>query len=161
MNVNRNKLNFQQKIEIINLLQNGGKSKDICTKYHINKSTVSRIKLSKEKVEEFAQNSIIPLQKIKKCSTVGFPATEKALYDWFINQRRNNNIVTNAILQSKAIQFHAQLYSKIPFEASLGWIQNFKKRHCIRSLKICGEKLSSNDSAILPFIEKFKKRSVI
>jgi len=158
MNIKRSRLNFQQKIEIINLLQNCAKPKDICKKYQINKSTISRIKESKVKIEDFAQKSIIPLQKIKKNSKIDFPKTEKALYDWFVNQRLNNNIITNAILQRKALEFHAHLHSDIPFTASLGWIQNFKKRHCIRSLKICGEKLSSNESVIMPFIEQFNKK---
>ncbi|KAG8232655.1 hypothetical protein J437_LFUL012615 [Ladona fulva] len=37
------------------------------------------------------------------------------------------------------------------FVASKGWLDRFKHRHGIRHLKITGEKLSSNESAIEPF----------
>jgi hypothetical protein len=43
----------------------------------------------------------------------------------------------------------------VPFVASYGWLQKFNQRHGICQLKICGEKLSANNSAIPGFIVSF------
>lgn len=43
------------------------------------------------------------------------------------------------------------------FSASNGWLQKFKSRNGIRCLKICGEKLSSDNSAVELFIATFFK----
>ena len=154
---NKKKLDFQQKLEIIKSLENGDKPKHISQKYNVNKSTIARIKKNKEVIEEFCQNCIVSPNKIKKLAKIGFPETEMALYDWFLDKRLKHNIITNDILRSKAIDFQNKLESQKPFEVNFGWIQNFKRRHGIRSLKLCSEKLSSNESAILPFTEQFKQ----
>ena len=153
---NKRKLDFQQKLEIIKSLENCDKPKHISQKYNVNKSAIARIKKNKEVIEEFSQNCIVSSNKIKKLAKIGFPETEMALYDWFLDKQLKHNIITNDILRSKAIDFHNKLESQNPFEGSFGWIQKFKRRHKIRSLKLCGEKLSSNESAILTFTEQFK-----
>lgn len=77
---------------------------------------------------------------------VKFPNLERASYDWFLDERMNNIIISNDFLKAKALEFHSVLDTELEFEASNGWIPKFQKRHGIRSLKICGDKLSSNDS---------------
>lgn len=86
-----------------------------------------------------------------------FPEVEVALFSWFLDQRAKHNVVTNGILKSKAMQFYDALDLNEPFNASVGWIENFKKRQGIRLLKICGEKLSCNTLVVPEFLESFKK----
>ena len=52
---------------------------------------------------------------------------------------------------------HETQSSNVPFQGSVGWIENFKKRKGIRLLKICGKKLSCDTSAVPVFIENFQK----
>ena len=52
----------------------------------------------------------------------------------------------------KALFLHCQITrSDEGFVASKEWLDRFKHRHGIRRLKITGEKLSKNESAIKPF----------
>ena len=73
-----------------------------------------------------------------------------------MNERLNNNVITDEILEMQVAKFHESLNSGISFKSSYGWVQKFKKRHGIRLLKICGEKLSSNTSDIPNFLDTFK-----
>ncbi|KAJ8934229.1 hypothetical protein NQ318_000811 [Aromia moschata] len=52
----------------------------------------------------------------------------------------------------KAKQFYTETYGNDHFAASRSWISNFRKRHGLRSLKVCGEKLSNNQIAVDPVI---------
>lgn len=48
-----------------------------------------------------------------------------------------------------------KMTGKDDISASSGWLDQFKLRHGIRYLKICGEKVSSDESAVEPFKQKF------
>jgi hypothetical protein len=56
-----------------------------------------------------------------------------------------NNTIYNEMIQLKIREIAKMLNPYVPFVASHGWLQKFKKRDGIRQLKICGEKLSAND----------------
>lgn len=158
MNRKKQNLTIKEKMDILERIENGENGQSICEKFNVNRSTISRIKYQKERIYEFAQNSTRQLKNVKQIKRVHFPETEKALYNWFLDQRHKNAVITDNILKNKAKEFHSRLNPDVPFQASVGWVQNFKKRHSIRYLKVCGEKLSTNDSVIEPFIEYFKQR---
>jgi hypothetical protein len=65
--------------------------------------------------------------------------------------RRRHLPVSGGMLKEKAKHFNGVLKESRHFNNSQGWLQNFKKRFGIRSLKISGEKLSSNIEAVEPF----------
>lgn len=157
MHRNNKQLTLQDKIDIIKRLEDGEKGKDICKIYNIGNSTISKIKRNKSGIEKFSQNSIRQAKNIQRMRKAYFPEVERLLYDWFLEQRIHNAIITNDILILKATEFHQSLNTDIPFQASIGWVQKFKIRHCIRSLKICGEKLSANYSSTGPFVENFNQ----
>lgn len=83
------------------------------------------------------------------------PELEEALYTWFLQQRNNHIPISSEILKAKAKFFYVKMTGKDDFSASSGWLDKFKLRHGIRYLKICGEKVSSDESAIEPFKKKF------
>lgn len=85
------------------------------------------------------------------------PEVESALYNWFLQQRNAHVPVSSGILQAKAKSFYKLITGKDDFLASAGWLDKFKSRHGIRFLKVSGEKLSSDVSALLPFQEKFRR----
>ncbi|KAJ8948241.1 hypothetical protein NQ318_013228, partial [Aromia moschata] len=60
--------------------------------------------------------------------------------------------ISYEILSAKAKQFYTETYGNDNFAASRSWISNFRKRHGLRSLKVCGEKLSNNQIAVNPVI---------
>jgi len=156
MNKRKQRLSIEQKCKIITALEDGTKISSICALYGVNKSTISKIRNNKENIKEFVKNSVMPASKIKRISVARLPDIEKLLYQWFLNERLNHNIINDEMLRIKALEIHRELKSDTLFSASHGWIQKFKNRHSIRLLKICGEKLSSNDAAVPTFIESFK-----
>jgi hypothetical protein len=56
-----------------------------------------------------------------------------------------NNTISNEMIQLKAQELAKMLNPDVPFVASYGWLQKFKKRHGIRHFKMCGGKLSAKD----------------
>lgn len=85
------------------------------------------------------------------------PQVEAALYTWFLHQRANHVPISSEILRQKARNFYENITGKSDFLASSGWLDKFRQRHGIRFLKVCGERLSSNVDAVLPFKQEFMK----
>lgn len=63
---------------------------------------------------------------------------EKNVYEWFLTQRQRNCPVNGPMLKARAKVEFEKLHPEKPgsFNASNGWLTNFKKRHGIRYLKI-------------------------
>jgi hypothetical protein len=62
-----------------------------------------------------------------------FPAIEMQLQKWLVETRKNNVIMTDAMIRQRAKDMARCL--EIPedkFKASSGWVENFKHRHGIR-----------------------------
>lgn len=85
------------------------------------------------------------------------PQVEEALMTWFIQQRNYHVPISSDLIKSKARYFHRKIVGHDNFSASNGWLQKFKSRSGIKCLKICGEQLSSDLSAVEPFKAKFLK----
>lgn len=80
------------------------------------------------------------------------------LFEWFLNQRERNTPINGPLIKAKAKDIFAKVYperSEKDFNTSNGWLQKFRRRHGMRYLKICGEILSSDTSAISTFIHEF------
>ena len=149
-------LNMKDKCDILRKLENEDMSiKQLAQEYNVNRTTIHRIKVKKEQIEEFTLKHHGSLKIRKRIKVVKVPNIDKALYLWFLNQRSKKNIVTNEILRMKALEFHKTLDVEVPFEASSGFIEKFKNRYGIRLLRIFGERISANDSDVPKFISEF------
>ncbi|XP_050546042.1 tigger transposable element-derived protein 6-like [Daktulosphaira vitifoliae] len=74
-----------------------------------------------------------------------YPNVEVCLFKWFTQCRDKNIPISRPLLKEKAEYFATQFgYSN--FNASQGWLGNWKNRHNIIFRKICGESASVNDS---------------
>lgn len=159
MNSNKKSISLQEKLKILEDLENNKSSSEIFKIYGINKSTLYKIKQNKEKIENFATNSVILPKTVKRIKGPGFPEIEKRLYTWFLAEREKKNTINDQLLKIKALDIHKQLGLSCDFSASQGFISNFKKRHGIRMKKISGEKLSCADEAIIKnFQEAFTRQ---
>lgn len=92
--------------------------------------------------------------KRKTLRSAEYPRMEKKLHSWLVNLRNRHVPVSEELLAAKAKQFYVKYYGRDNFNASRGWISNFRKRYGIRQLKICGEKLSGDQTNVQPFIEQ-------
>jgi hypothetical protein len=79
---------------------------------------------------------------------------EEKLASWFVKFKNRHVPVSSEFLAANAKQLYRKYYGNGNFNASRGWIVNFRKRNGIRTLKICGEKLSADQSAVEPFINE-------
>lgn len=158
--VTRNSISIKKKLEIILKKESGMKSKDICNLYGIHKSVLTRIVQNKENLEEFACKSLKLSSSRKQIHQRKFENVEDSLYKWFLIEREKKSIVTNYILQIKAMEFYNESGMTAAFSASTGWLERFKRRYGIRLLKICGEELSADANSIGPFLTKFKEKCI-
>ncbi|XP_022180152.1 tigger transposable element-derived protein 2-like, partial [Myzus persicae] len=128
----------------------------ISRQFGIGVSTISDIKKNKEKLEKFVSETKNGAGKRKTLKQPENPNVESSVFMWFIQQRRLHFPVSGEILCEKSRSFHRQFSKNNPaFNACKGWLDNFKKRHGIRRLKISGEKLSSKEDSIKPSQEEF------
>ncbi|XP_050294297.1 jerky protein homolog-like [Anthonomus grandis grandis] len=150
-----NTVTLAEKCKILDFLDKVGSIRRVAEKFNVPKSTVSDIKKNKTKIRRFVSESFSGAGKRQVIRKGEHPEVEAALYKWFLQQRSAHVPVSSDILRTKAKQFYERITGKSDFLASSGWLDKFKKRHGIRFLKVCGEKLSSDVSAIVPFQEKF------
>lgn len=153
------KLSIKRKSEILCKLNRGASVNSLCKEYNVHKSTICRIKKNESALKKFVANTESGPGKRIALRTCEFPRMEKALFKWFLKQRKNHVPVSVEILKSKACQLHEKIKeNEGSFHASNGWFSNFKKRHGVRMLKICGEKLSNKPKLVEPFLAKFKNK---
>ncbi|KAJ8937511.1 hypothetical protein NQ318_015977 [Aromia moschata] len=114
--------------------------------YGVGTSTISDIKKNKDKIKRFTG----------QCDSG--PGSRKTLRkaEYTEMEKRLHVPISYEILSAKAKQFYTETYGNDNFAASRSWISNFRKMHGLRSLKVCGEKLSNNQIAVDPFITLLK-----
>ncbi|KAG8233900.1 hypothetical protein J437_LFUL005228 [Ladona fulva] len=145
-------LTLEDKVIIIKLIKSGHSYDAISKTFGIGKSTVGDIKKIKDGTMRFVSITESGTKVRKTMKTADNVALENAVYLWFIQQRRLHVPISGEMICEKALFFHRQMTeSDQGFVASKGWLDRFKHRHGIRRLKITGEKLSSNESAIESF----------
>lgn len=107
----------------------------------------------------FSANCSAKNLKLRKTLRTGeFPDFEHRLYSWFLRQREQHNILSREIVCEKAKKMFKDWYgSDKTFNASYGWYQKFKARFNLRSLKNCGEQLSSQAHVVPQFILQLKE----
>lgn len=151
-----NFLTVKIKSEILTKLSKGTSMKCLADEYNVNKSTISRVKKNEEKLRKFILSTEVGFGKRKTLRPPELPKMENALFDWFSRKRSANIPISSEILCEKAKHLHQKI-KELPgeFNASHGWLSNFKKRHGIRILKVTGEKLSNQSESVKPFLEKF------
>ena len=144
-----NQLDISKKVEIINFssTHHDFTQQEIADKFSIDRSTISKI-LSK-------REEILALYKRSECRQQirfkggFFPYIDDAVYHWFLMVRKKNMTVTHKLLSIKALEFKDAYLKRIEeeneleklstFEASSGWVKNFKKRYGIKSRLLHGE----------------------
>lgn len=147
-------LNIQQKIEILTKLDKGTLGSVLAKEYGVAESTISYIKSKKSEILSAATNQNANRQK-KNLRKPEYPELEEKLYTWFLDQRARNCPLNSLLLKAKAKDLFEKMYPDRDldsFRASDGWFHKFKHRFGIRFVKICGEKLDSDTSAVQPIM---------
>lgn len=123
----RRVLTIKEKQIIITELEKGRSNTEICHEFNLSKSTVSSIKINKEK---FKRTLNLNASKVRKPIRTD---VDVALLEWFSFQRSENMPISGEALRSKAEEL-GKLTDK-GFTCSRGWVDRFKKRYNIVSGK--------------------------
>lgn len=151
------RLDLQQKVEILKKLDQGIHGKRLALNFGVSKVAISKIKKKRNEILETVANTYEKSNK-KTLHKPEYADLEARLYKWFLNQRQRNCAMTGPILKSRAKHEFATMHPGKKFNASDGWLANFKRRYGIRHLKICGEILSSETSDVTPFIHNLRAK---
>lgn len=131
-----NYLSLKDKAEILQRLDQGAQASNLAREYGISKSTISRFKKKKIVIEK-AVTTIYPNNTERRTMRGTFyKKTESALYQWYLEQRRQNITVTGMMLRKRAQQLYDECeVSNYSFCTSIGWLSKFKRRYGIRLTK--------------------------
>ncbi|XP_051856446.1 jerky protein homolog-like [Antechinus flavipes] len=152
-------LTIQEKLEIIEKLEKGGNTRQLSIMYGIGEQTVRDLKKRKAQLLSYASSSgsatLLARRKSMKQST--YKELDRAMLEWFNQQRAEGTPVSGIICAKQAKAFFNALGMEGDFNASTGWLTRFKQRHGIRELNYQGEKSNGDQSAAADFREDFEE----
>ncbi|KAF6202960.1 hypothetical protein GE061_003368 [Apolygus lucorum] len=128
MPIKRTSLTFFEKKKLIEAVENGARKTDVAKTFGIPPSTLSNILKKKEEIYEFVGR--VPEGGRKRFRPCRFPQVEESLMTWMSECRHQNIPVGGGSLKSRAKSIAAS-FGIEDFNASEGWLDNFKKRHGI------------------------------
>jgi len=148
----RTEISLATKVQIIKELESGKSQANVSSVYKLGTSTISDIWKHRESLKAKVDSVS---QDYKRVREAEIPSLDMAVFNWFCKLRATNSPVRDDMLKMKAIQLAKQTLIGIPrpptaeafkfinsleeFKASNGWLAGFKRRHQIKSFKVCGE----------------------
>uniref|UniRef100_G3U0I3 JRK like n=1 Tax=Loxodonta africana TaxID=9785 RepID=G3U0I3_LOXAF len=141
-------LTIKDKLDIIKKLEDGGSSKQLAVIYGIGETTVRDIRKNKEKIITYASSSDSTslLAKRKSMKPSMYEELDRAMLEWFNQQRAKGNPVSGPICAKRAEFFFYALGMDGDFNPSAGWLTRFKQRHSIREINIRNERLNGDET---------------
>lgn len=151
-------LTIKDKLDIIKKLEDGGSSKQLAVIYGIGETTVRDIRKNKEKIITYASSSDSTslLAKRKSMKPSMYEELDKAMLEWFNQQRAKGNPISGPICAKRAEFFFYALGMDGDFNPSAGWLTRFKQRHSIREINIRNERLNGDETAVEDFCNNFR-----
>ncbi|VFV26019.1 jerky protein homolog-like [Lynx pardinus] len=146
-------LTIKDKLDIIKKLEDGGSSKQLAVIYGIGETTVRDIRKNKEKIITYASSSDSTslLAKRKSMKPSMYEELDRAMLEWFNQQRAKGNPISGPICAKRAEFFFYALGMDGDFNPSAGWLTRFKQRHSIREINIRNERLNGDETAVEDF----------
>lgn len=122
----RKVLTIKEKLDIISELEKGRSNTEICQEFNLSKSTVSNIKINKDKLKGILNLNTSKVKRIRKPVRTD---VDGVLLKWCSYQKSENVPITGEILRSKAEEL-GKLTDE-DFICSRGWVDRFKRRYNI------------------------------
>lgn len=151
-------ISLQEKLKAVRRLDNGELLKNIAKDLGVGVSTVAEWRKNREKLEKWCSVLSSPTPARKSMKRGEYEKVDDSLFLWFTQNRERGIPISGTILKQKAVSLSEELpviEAPESFSASDGWLDRWKKRHGVRQLKVCGEKLSADVSAAKKFAENF------
>lgn len=151
MKTKRLRLTVRQRLDILEEYETGADINMLAVKYGTDDLGITSVLHSKERLQKFASNYVDYAVRVNM-KRPKFEKLDYALHEWFQNQRKNGDYVSNKMLRKKALALHKSIYNKkgdkVYFIASMCWIKNFKRRFGIPNLTTQIKLSSRNDIAL-------------
>ncbi|XP_039967465.1 tigger transposable element-derived protein 6-like [Bactrocera tryoni] len=95
--------------------------------------------------------------KRKRQKLPEYPELEKRVLTWFLQCRESNTIPVGGNLLKEKAKVYAAKLGLTQFNASNGWLDNFKKRNNVSFKKVCGESAAVDDEVCVQWRENIQK----
>lgn len=138
----RKSLSVAEKVALLKDVDSGVRKKDVALKFGIPPSTVSTIIKNRESVLKTHENVGADRKRSKTCK---YDDVDEAVLKWVTMLRDKNMPVSGPLIKEKAVEY-AKVLGHEEFQASSGWLDKFKKRHCIKEKVISGESGSVSEA---------------
>ncbi|GJQ86962.1 hypothetical protein Trydic_g5176 [Trypoxylus dichotomus] len=124
-------LTLGEKLKVIEEYNEGKCSvRQMVKKYEVGRSQMYTILKNQNKIlEEFAKGRSTRLKRLRR--TTANEKVNRAIYDWYVNERERGTFITGVMLQNEALLL-AKTLGMNDFKASNGWLDSFKRRHDIQ-----------------------------
>ena len=123
----------------------------------IAESTIRGWIKTEAKIREFADTVDTDVGLSRKRARLSTdPVLDKAVYSWFCDKRADGVPLSGPIIQSQAAQMMQELCPSAAPPPSRGWLDRWKARHAIRSIRIQGEIRSSDSDAAEAFLPQLQ-----
>eukprot|EP00117_Sycon_ciliatum_P003266 scpid54066/ scgid8136/ Tigger transposable element-derived protein 2 len=153
---------IDEKLKVLQELDDGTKLTAASNKYGIPKSTLSSMKKNASSIRSFKAVSLeMGMNRSPKSTRLGnFDKLEKALHLWVTQKMRLGEDVSGPVLWDKASSLAKRLHGEdTPFTASDGWKYRFCKRHGLRiGQGVCKQKTTARqEPTALEFVDLVQK----
>lgn len=134
-------LNLQDRLQLIERIDNGEHFNMVAQDYNIGRATVRDIYARKNEYIKYAQasdsmNAILQRKTMKRSE---YPLLDIHLYNWFKEQRNSGIPLTKKRFIEQAFKLNRKLGLNENFKASEKWFLRFKSRHGIETLNFPSE----------------------
>lgn len=173
----RKAISLQTKLDILRRFDAGDRLSDIAKSMNLSVSTVGTIKKEKEKILASARSTTPATAKLlTKHRPSIMEEMERLLAIWVDDMhQRKDSPMTNLALQEKALSLFEDLQQSqggsndqpgtstdtpapaVTFTASRGWLDRFKKRQNLHSIKMSGEAASADKEAAAAYLPVIKQ----
>lgn len=132
-NTKRTVLTIQDKLKLLEKLENGATTSSVCKEYGIARQTVSDLKKKKGEIIKFSKKFNIGDGRkcLKRMKTPTHEKLDKAIFTWYVQQQSLGIDLKGIDIQAAAERFAFQ-FGIDGFKASNGWLCKFRNRHNIR-----------------------------
>ncbi|XP_046472560.1 jerky protein homolog-like [Neodiprion pinetum] len=138
----RNRYTFEEKKKILEECKTLN-SRELCAKYGLNKSVLSKWRSNEEIIKNAAKTS--HSKTLKKVSEKN--ELDAELFTWLSDCRCKGIAVSGPMLCRQALVINSRIGGPENFKAIHGWLEKWKRRTHIKNLQITGEKLSADVEA--------------
>ncbi|XP_054000186.1 jerky protein homolog-like [Hylaeus anthracinus] len=148
-------ITYEKRLEILQKLEEGVSPDKLAAEYGLHKRTIQKYRKNATSIRQFSDcTSCLHSKRIRP---VLHGIVDSRLYTWVMERRALGDVLTNNLLQKKAMELHIEFGGPSNFVASNGWLECFKRRHNLRLGGVYREWVGVNAFAPEKFPEELNR----